>query len=373
MNLSLLPSIVFCETDTAAVEAAVIASYEEITEKSLYPGSPERLFIEAVAYLIAQQNFVIDYTGKMNLLSLSTGDFLDHLGALLNTNRLGSAYATTSLTFTLGEPLTWQVVIPQGTRATPDGEVYFATDMDATIPAGDMSVTVPATCVEAGAKHNGLLAGQINALVDRVAYVATVANSIITLGGTDIENDDRLRSRIQLAPERLSTCGPENAYRYWALSVSPDILDVAVWSPEAGQIWVAPLMTGGDLPGSEILSKILAAISTKDRRPLTDELNVTSPEAVSYSIAGTYWIRTSYASRGGSIQAQIAAALGGYQTWQKAKLGRDILPSELISRIQSIEGVQRVELSAPGYTALDPWQVAQCSAASLNYGGLSDD
>ena len=57
MNLSLLPSIAFCETDTAAVEAAVIASYEEITEKSLYPGSPERLFIEAVAYLIAQQNF----------------------------------------------------------------------------------------------------------------------------------------------------------------------------------------------------------------------------------------------------------------------------------------------------------------------------
>ena len=49
MNLSLLPSIAFCETDTAAVEAAVIASYEEITEKSLYPGSPERLFIEAVA------------------------------------------------------------------------------------------------------------------------------------------------------------------------------------------------------------------------------------------------------------------------------------------------------------------------------------
>jgi phage-related baseplate assembly protein len=207
----------------------------------------------------------------MNLLSLSTGDFLDHLGALLNTNRLGSAYATTSLTFTLGEALTWQVVIPQGTRATPDGEVYFATDMEAIIPAGDMSVSVPATCVEAGAKHNGLLTGQINTLVDRVPYVATVQNSIITLGGTDIEGDNRLRSRIQLAPERLSTCGPENAYRYWAMSVSPDILDVAVWSPEPGQIRVAPLIAGGELPGSEILSKILAAISTKDRRPLTDE------------------------------------------------------------------------------------------------------
>jgi hypothetical protein len=64
MNLDLLPSIAFCETDPAAIEAAIIASYEEITERQLYPGNPERLFLEALAYLIAQQNFLIDYTGK---------------------------------------------------------------------------------------------------------------------------------------------------------------------------------------------------------------------------------------------------------------------------------------------------------------------
>ena len=48
-------------------------------------------------------------------------------------------------------------------------------------------------------------------------------------------------------------------------------------------------MTGGELPSPEILSKILAAISPKDRRLMTDELNVTSPEAMNYSIAGTFW------------------------------------------------------------------------------------
>jgi phage-related baseplate assembly protein len=373
MNLRDLPAIAFCETDSAKVEAAVIAGYEQIAGVSLFPGDPVRLFLEGLAYLIAQQNYVIDYTGKQNLLSHADGGFLEHIGALLNTSRLGSGYAVTSLTFTLGEPLTWAVVIPQGTRATPDGAVYFATDAEASIPPGEMSVTVPATCTEAGAAHNGLLAGQINRLVDRIAYVATVANSVITLGGTDLESDERLRSRIQLAPERLSTCGPYGAYRYWALSVAPDILDVAVWSPEPGSVHLAPLMVGGELPGPEILAKIFEAISSKDRRPMTDTVNVTTPAKMEYSISGTYWIRTSYANRGGQIQAAAAAVLDGFQLWQRSKLGRDILPSELTARIQAIEGVQRVELTEPVYQALDPWQVATCSAASLTYGGLSDD
>jgi hypothetical protein len=40
MNLNSLPEIAFCETDAAKVEAAVIADYERITGKALYPGAP---------------------------------------------------------------------------------------------------------------------------------------------------------------------------------------------------------------------------------------------------------------------------------------------------------------------------------------------
>ena len=373
MNLSLLPDIAFCETDTAAVEAALIARYEEITEKKLYPGNPERLFVEAVAYLIAQQNFTINYTGMMNLLSRSEGDFLDHLGAFLNTTRLESGRAVTTLRFTLAEPVTWPVMIPAGTRATPNGSIFFATDLEAGIAAGEMYVDIPATCLEAGADYNGLLAGQINRLVDRITYVGSVENTVITLGGTDTEGDERLRSRIQLAPESFSTCGPEGAYRYHAMRASPDIKDVAVWSPDDGQVWLAPLLSGGELPGAELLGKVLEAVTASDRVPQTDEVNVRAPELVEYLISGTYYVRRSYASRAAQIQSSAAVALDAYQTWQKAKLGRDIVPSELSARIQGIDGVQRVEISAPEYQSLDPWQVASCTGAALVYGGLSDD
>lgn len=50
-----LPDISFVETDASRVERDVITTYEAITEKSLYPGDPVRLFLESLAYLIAQQ------------------------------------------------------------------------------------------------------------------------------------------------------------------------------------------------------------------------------------------------------------------------------------------------------------------------------
>lgn len=372
IDLELLPEVAFCETDAAKVEAAVIATYERIAGVSLYPGDPVRLFLEALAYLIAQQNFTIDWTGKQNLLSLAAGDYLDHVAAMVATTRMGSAAATTTLRFGLAEALGWDVVIPAGTRATADGSRMWATTAEAVIPAGELYADAPAACAQPGAAGNGLLPGQINRLVDRPSYVTNVANLYLTLGGTDIEGDERLRGRAQLAPERFSTCGPEGAYRYHAMTVSQDIIDAAVWSPEPGEIRLAPLLAGAAEPSSELLSRIYAAVTPKKVRPTTDAVRVIAPEAVPYTVAGQYWVLASHAQRAGQIAPAVAKAVADHIAWQRAKLGRAINPSQLAARVQGIEGVARVELSAPAYRALDPWQVAVADEAALTYGGLDN-
>lgn len=368
-----LPEIDFCETDTEAVERQIIEKYQQVAGVALYPGDPVRLFLEALAYLIAQQRFMIDFAGKMNLVSLSQGDYLDHLGALLATPRLGSQAARTTLRFTLSGALDWPVVIPAGTRATADGRLYWSTTADVVIEAGRTEGEAEAVCQQAGSQGNGLLPGQINRLVDRHSYLAGVSNTSLTLGGTDLEDDERYRARIQLAPERLCTCGPADAYRWWALSVSQDIADVAVWSPQPGQVRLAPLMRDGGLPAPEIITKVTEAVQDKRRRPLTDVVRVVPPEVVEYQVYGVYHLRASYAAQAAGIQAQVQQVLREYLAWQRARLGRDITPSELVSRVQQVDGVQRVELSAPAYQALDPWQVAAAGQAELAYGGLSDD
>lgn len=373
MNLASLPQIAFCEIDTAAVERAIIADYESITGVSLYPGDPVRLFLEALAYLIAQQRFQIDYAGQMNLVSLSQGAYLDHLGALLNTVRLGSGHATTSLRFTLSTILEWPTIIPVGTRATADGQLFWETTAEAVMEAGQTEAEAPAQCMEPGAQGNGLLPGQIKHLVDNITYVSKVANTSLTLGGTDTETDARYRDRVQLAPERLAVCGPQDAYRYWAKSVNQDIIDVAVWSPAPGQVKLAPLMSGGKLPSFEIIGKVAEAVLDKKVRPLTDVVQVVSPEAVGFQIELTYHVLHSYAHLAASIHQRALKEADNYAAWQRAKLGRSVRPSELISRVQAIDGVQRVEVATPVYRALQPWEVALADATQVTYGGLSDE
>lgn len=367
------PEVHFCETDTASVERGIIEDYERIAGVTLYPGDPVRLFLEGVAYVIAQQRFLIDYAGRMNLLAYAEYDYLDHLGLMLDTTRLGQNSARTTLRFELLETREHDVVIPQGIRVTGDGKLFFATETEVTIPAGQTQTEVGAISQTPGAAANGLVPGQINHLVDPVAYVGEVTNTAISLGGTDIEDDERYRGRIQLAAEHFSTCGPEEAYRWWALSVSQDIIDVGVWSPAPGQVWLAPLMIGGAEPDDEILSKIAGIVNSKKTRPLTDVVKVVAPEVVDYRIEATYWVLHSHAAKAAPIQQQAQAEVQAYVKWQCAKLGRSVRPSELIARLQGIDGVQRVEISQPVYQALEPWQVARTDEVSVVYGGLSSE
>jgi phage-related baseplate assembly protein len=373
MSLIDLPDIQFCEIDTQAVEASLVSTYETITARTLYPGNPERLFLEAVAYIIAQQRFLIDYAAKMNLVSLSAGDYLDHLGALLGTIRLPSSSATTTVRFSVSAPLSYDVTIPKGTRVSPDGTIMFATDLAGTILAGQTYIDIAATCTETGTSGNGFLPGSINLLVDNVAHIARVENTTLSMFGSETESDTRFRSRVQLAPEKLSTCGTIDGYRWWVMSCSDAILDVGVWSPSEGRVNVCPLMTDGSEPSADLLTTIAGVLNDERVRPLTDVVTVQAPDQVEYDIDLTYYILHSHQRRVPLIQQSIASKITAYETWQRSALGRSIRPTYLVELIQSIDGVQRVEITSPDYVSLDTWQVAKLGTKTINYGGLTSE
>ncbi len=367
-----LPDIKFVSTDPAEVESRIISTYEEITGRKLYPGNPERLFLETLAYIISYQNFLIDYAAKMNLLAYAKGEFLDHIGALLGVSRLPAQPARTTLRFEISEPLSFPVVIPKGTRATPDGKLYFATIEEARIEPGETFVEVSAECQTPGAIGNGFLLGQINRLVDPVPYIVSVENTTVSLGGIDTENDDHFRERIRLAPESFSNAGSRGAYEFWAKSAHPDIMDVSVWSPAPGEVHICVLMKDGKIPSQEILDLVFQKLSSEKTRPLTDQVSVQAPEVVSYDIVLTYWVYREYETLVSQIHEAVESAVQAYVKWQKTKLGRDITPSVLVDYVQSIEGVKRVEVSSPAYQSLEPWQIAQEGSISITYGGLED-
>lgn len=372
MDLSNLPQINFLDTDASAIEQRVIAKHEEITGRKLYPGDPERLHLESLIYQIVVLRVAFNESAKMNLLAYATGDYLDHLGALTDTERLSAQKAKTTVRFEIAAALGFDVVIPQGTRVTPDNALMFATGDVATITVGNTYVDIEVECATAGEVGNGFVAAQINLLVDPIAYVTKTENITTSSGGAEVESHDRYRLRIQLSPEKFSNAGSDGAYIYWAMSAHQDIIDVAVYSSTPGQVDVRPLMKDGELPSAEILTAVEDALTPKKVRPLSDTVVVAAPAQVSYDLTLTYYIHSDDSALAAQIQTAVGAAVDSYIAWQKSKLGRDINPSQLISMVQAT-GAKRVVVTSPVYQSLDKWEVADDNTVTVTYGGLEDE
>ena len=73
-----------------------------------------------------------------------------------------------------------------------------------------------------------------------------------------------------------------------------------------------------------------------------------------------------------SIQEKIEEAIDSFILWQKSKLGRDINPSELISRI-IMAGAKRVEITSPVYTKIEATQVAILESNNSSLGEIEDE
>lgn len=372
MALNDLPDIQFVDADVNKIVQNMITTYEAITNRKLYPADPVRLFLLSIAQLIVQQRAVINQTAKQNLLRYAQGDYLDHLGSMVETERLAAAPAMTTVRFHLSIPLAEAVLIPAGTRISPGNEMFFATSRVGEIKPGALLIDLTCSCLTPGQGGNGFVPGQISTLVDPIPWIDRVENITESSGGTDREDDDRYRQRVYTSPERFSVAGPTGGYEYWARSANKDILDVLVWSPAPIEVEIRVLMRDGELPSLDILQAVHAACNSDRVRPLTDKVTVLAPDAVNFDIDMTYWIDSRNATDAASIQSRVQQAVETYIQWQKARIGRDINPSELIRLIMNA-GARRVAITSPTYTIIDKTQVATAGIPKVKYGGIEDD
>lgn len=256
-------SLDLVDVDSSTIYEDVVTGFERAVGGALYPGDERRIFAEGlVAVLVSYVNKAND-AARQTLLRYARGQALDAIGERLGVERIPATPASTTVKFVLSAAQAHAITIPAMTRVTSDGTIYFATDEPCVIASGETVGTVTASCTEAGSAGNGLLAGMLATLVDLQPYVQSVTNTTPTAGGDDGEpyttdGDDRYRERVRLAPNRLSTAGPEEAYVYWALSADPGIIDVAAFSEEFDDTISAPVEggkvhIGGDLLQPDVL------------------------------------------------------------------------------------------------------------------------
>lgn len=367
------PDIHFVDTDTNTVVNALIQSYEAFTGRTLYPADPARLFILWVADIIIQERVNIDFSARQNVPRYAEGEYLDSLAELFkDAYRLEPEKAKTTLRFTLSIPLEVATIVPAGTRVTVDGEIIFQTVQALTIPAGDLFGNVEAECQTAGEIGNGFVPGQITQLIDIFPYFGSVENVSESDGGADEESDAAFYERMRESVETFSTAGPLGAYEYYAKSASALIVDVKATSPEPGEVDVRVLLSGGQLPGEEILKEVLDILNADKVRPLTDHVTVAAPETVPYDIDFTYWTQEGGAVSDEKVAENIAAAVRTFKEWQGAKMGRDVNPSYLIQLLMQA-GVKRVEVRAPAFATVKDNQVAKIGTTTVTNGGAESE
>jgi phage-related baseplate assembly protein len=184
-----------------------------------------------------------------------------------------------------------------------------------------------------------------------------------------LETDERLRERVQLAPEALSIAGPEGAYRFHAMTSDPNIKDVGVRTPYPGAVDVIPLVNDGDgTPSSEILDTVRLALRKEDIRPLTDMVNVRPPEIVNYAI--DVHLHIAEGPDQAVVEAEALAALKEY-AFQRHRVGLKVAISG-IYRAAHVSGVEKVTLNSPT-SDIDPGEAGAAFCTGITITSTQED
>lgn len=367
-----LPEPNFIERDADKITAEWIALYEEKTGKTLQPAQIERLLIDVGVYRENLLRIKIQEVAKSNLLSYAPMDVLEHLGELVGVTKLEGKYSKTIIKFAVNQTFNFDISIYKDTEIeTKDGKFTFKTDEDVILRSGETFVTVGATCITVGADANGYESGTINNLITPLSYdVTEVSNIEESHSGADEESADSLRERIRLAPESFSNAGSEGAYRFHTLSAHQDIIDVEVMSKDAGIVEIYPLTTSGN-PSEELIQIITDYLSSEKVRPLTDKVKVYSPERIDFSVNA---LLTLYQDADlNTVQTLVNKRLSEFKKEMASKLGKDIVPTQIVALLNSIYGVYKVELQSPEYRVLTKKQWANLESFNITIGGKADE
>lgn len=181
------------------------------------------------------------------------------------------------------------------------------------------------------------------------------------------EDDDALRYRIRDKIMGWSSAGGVAQYRYWAMSASAAIRDVAVDSPQSGVVRISVLAQGNDdICPPEIIDAVKSVVLRDDVKVLTDTVQVIAAELIKAQIVANVWL---YPDTPDEALTSIQAALIN-QLVINAGLGWDLTQSWIISQLHGLGGVHRVELLSPIQDLrAQANQAVRVLSATLNFAG----
>lgn len=203
--------------------------------------------------------------------------------------------------------------------------------------------------LEVAAYRELLLRSRINEAARANLLAFAIGNDLEHLGAfygvsrLPQEQDEPLRRRIRARIMGFANAGGAAHYRYWALSASPEVADVAVDSPGPGRVRISVLPTGhSDTVPEALLETVRATVLRDDVQVLTDTVEVVPVSLVPVTVTAQIWL---YPDTPMAVFEGLAPRLTRELT-QAAVLGWDLTQSWLIGQLQQ-PGIHKVELISP--------------------------
>lgn len=348
--------------------------WEELTGEKLilYPADSRRIMLNVAAGKLYQLATIINERHKLNFLQYMYGDFLKNWAGNFGFKENGVESAAVKLRFYLSAAQQEDITIPAGTRATAGDQIYFATDEDLTITAGEACADVSATCIIPGTAGNGYTVGQLNVIADPINLVEKVENVTESSGGHEEYTNQELRELIYNFPSTYSTAGPKECYEEITKAYSSNIVDVRVITNKEAVVKIYVLLQGGNVPDEEYRNALANYIGELKITPDTDKVEILAPKTVPYSLDVTYYVSMGQKDIADGLKETIEDAVKEFVNYTREKIGRAINPDTLISFAKAA-GASRIEIKDQAYKAIAQDEVAICTEFAVTFGGLEEE
>lgn len=264
------------------------------------------------------------WISKQVLADTAESDYLARIASLYGITRIPPVASAGDLTFT-GTPTT---NIPSGTVLVRADGTEYTTDALGTIGGGG-DVDIAVTCSTAG-EDGDLTAGGTLTLSTPISGVdseATVAAGGLT-GGSDLESDTALRTRLARRLADPPQGGSEADYDLWVRAAVADVDQVWVnngtYGP--GTVQVLFSMLGDDpIPGGSDVTAAQAYIDGPPAlNPVTAVVTVEAPTANTIAPNITLAIQSGYALADvkASIEAELRALFRTFEPGDTVRLSQ---------------------------------------------------
>ena len=160
-------------------------------------------------------------------------------------------------------------------------------------------------------------------------------------GGTDKEDDEKLRERVLETYRRLPNGANAAFYEQGALSF-PEVAAAAVLPKRRGTGTVDVVVaTAAGVPDEELLETLTAYF--QERREIAVDVQVLAPKEKTVDVSVT--VAAKEGSDAASVQTAVEQALRSW--FNGGLLGQDVLCARLGAVIFGVEGVANYDLTAP--------------------------